>query len=251
MKRMQHYITPAMGKKLIAKGVCVLPDVKAALASGRVLVVAGTTNVYVARELLLAVNEDITALNAKGFCRGITLPRGAHIKTTDFIGDVLIENGHWVRGKDVFELAGDLKAGDVIFKGANAVNLTDREAGVLIGHPQCGTAIPTICAGVGRRVGLYIPVGLEKRVPERISVLARLVNSSSASGPRLLPLPGEIFTELDAIETLTGAKAHILSAGGICGAEGGCYLLCEGDEAQLSALGEIVKSLNEIPDYTY
>ena len=39
------------------------------------------------------------------------------------------------------------------------------------------------------------------------------LNSPGAHGPRLMPVVGEVFTEIEAIFCLTGAKAEMVAAG--------------------------------------
>ena len=63
MKTIQFYLTPAAGKKLIAKGIASLPEVREALKNGTILIIGGTTNAEVAYELLS------TAGGAEGFDR--------------------------------------------------------------------------------------------------------------------------------------------------------------------------------------
>ena len=63
IKMIQAVITPAAGKRLIAKSLVSHPAIRTALQSGTVVVIAGTTNGYVAEELLRA------CANAKGFSR--------------------------------------------------------------------------------------------------------------------------------------------------------------------------------------
>jgi hypothetical protein len=61
-------------------------------------------------------------------------------------------------------------------------------------------------------------------------------------------MPGQIFTELDAVESLTGAQACLLAAGGVYGAEGAVLLGITGTEAQVQAAVELIQSLvNEPP----
>ena len=74
------------------------------------------------------------------------------------------------------------------------------------------------------------------------------VNAPGNEGPRLMTLPGEVFTELDAIAMLTGASATVLAAGGVYGAEGAIWLGIEGSPQQVQAAGELIQSLaNEPP----
>ena len=61
-----------------------------------------------------------------------------------FPGDVVIANGVWQKGKTIFGIIDDLSEGDVILKGANALDLAPKQAAVLIGHPKGRTILATL-----------------------------------------------------------------------------------------------------------
>jgi len=240
----QFVLTSSMGKRLIGRAMAAHPAVRSALDKGTLVIVAGTTNGYVAEEVLRAVGQ-MEGFSRKGFRRGMTTPPGFDVSSVkaDFPGDVVLARGQWQRGKEIFDVVDDLVAGDVILKGANAVNLCTRQAGVYIGHPQGGTIAAAIPAAIGRRVRLIVPVGLEKRVTADIHDLAVELNAPGASGPRMMPIPGEVFTELDAVELLTGATAKLLAGGGVYGAEGAVWIGVSGDERQMAAAEELIASV--------
>ena len=48
----QFLLTPAAGKRLIGIALAVHPAIQAALSSGTLVIVAGTTNSYIAEEIL-------------------------------------------------------------------------------------------------------------------------------------------------------------------------------------------------------
>jgi len=134
-----------------------------------------------------------------------------------------------------------------VLKGANAVDVCRGRAAVLIGHPECGTAGAALPHVVGKRVKMIVPVGLEKRVLEDVADLAEQLNAPQATGPRLLPLPGEVFTELDAIRLLTGATGRLVAAGGINGAEGCVWIAVKGEAKQLQAAEQLIQSVAAEP----
>lgn len=247
----QFVITPAAGKRLIAKGVAAHPAVREAMRSGTVVIVAGTTNGYVAEELLELIGQR-DGFSRRRFFRGITLPpwmetseAGRLPDERGFPGDVVITGGEWRKGLTLFDVVDDLSEGDMIIKGANALDLQRRQAAVLIGHPRGGTIVAALQAAVGRRVGLMIPVGLEKRVDSDLMDLSRRLNAPGSRGLRLIPVPGEIITEIDAIRMLTGAEAELMAAGGVCGAEGSVWLYLHGDEAA----SELIRSIASEPAF--
>jgi hypothetical protein len=110
-----------------------------------------------------------------------------------------------------------------------------------------GTVGPTISSVIGRRVQLIVPVGLEKRVVGPLANIANELNAATSEGPRMMLLPGKPFTELDAINLLTGAKAKLAAAGGVYGAEGACWLAVEGDQRQLNDTADLITSIAKEP----
>jgi len=92
-----------------------------------------------------------------------------------------------------------------------------------------------------------VPVGLEKRVCDDLDDLAAALNSLDAEGPRLLPLPGEPFTELHAVETLTDSEAMLVAAGGIRGAEGSVWIAVQGENDCVAAAEELILSVRSEP----
>ena len=251
----QFSITPAAGKRLIGKAIAKHAAVMTALKGGTVVIIAGTTNGYVAEELLTSIGQA-NDFRRNRFFRGIVLPpsrptaqSGLLPDQSGFPGDVVIKDGIWQKGKVIFDVVDDLREGDVIIKGANAVDLVQRRAAILIGHPQAGTIGASLKAVVGRRIRLILPVGLEKRISGNIDELASKLNEPGAHGPRLLPVPGDIFTEIDAIALLTGAHAHLIAAGGVGGAEGSVWLGISGEHSQESDAVALLQSVAGEPAF--
>ena len=252
----QKVVTPVAGKRLIARAVAARADIDAALESGTLVILAGTTNGYVAEEILKKIGQ-LDGFDRSRFFRGITLPP-THSTTAAgrlpdegaFPGDVVIINGEWEPGRTIFDVEDSLDASDIILKGANAVNLDTHQAAVLIGHHKAGTIGVALQVLVGRRVQLILPVGLEKRVHEDLNALARLVNAPSTVGPRLLPVPGEVFTEIDAVKSLTGADTTLVAGGGVGGAEGSVWLAITGTKSELEKAKMLLKEVSKESNFT-
>ncbi len=243
----QFLLTVSAGKRLIAKAAATLSQVTHALEFGTIAVIAGTTNAYVAEELLLRIGQ------ADDFCkdhffRGATTMPGKTGPQPNH-ADVIIEKGQWKKEQTIFDCADRLGGGDIVFKGANAVNLQKRQAGILVGNPTLGTVGPAIQASAGRRAELIVPVGMEKRVTADIMELAVQLNSPTSSGLRFLPVCGTVLTELDAVRQLTGAVAELIAGGGICGAEGSCWIAATGNDQQLKALSGLMERVGKEPSF--
>jgi len=249
-------LTPAAGKRLIARAVAQHEAIASALSEGTIVIIAGTTNGYIAEELLRALGQA-EGFSRRRFFRGIALPppmavtdAGRLQDESGFFGDVVIEKGRWVKGKTVFDAVDDLREGDVILKGANAVDPRARQAAILIGHPHGGTILAALQAVVGRRARLLLPVGLEKRVHTPLADLAAWLNAPGSKGPRLLPVPGEVLTEIEALKILTGVEAQLIAGGGVCGAEGAVWLGLRGDEESLCRAEEVLAAVAAEPPFS-
>ena len=231
-------LTVAESKRLIAKGVANHPAVLTALSEGIVVVCKGTTNAYVAEEILGK------SIQRTDYVTGCTLPstREGASPVSAKLPDLVFEKGEVLDGANSKETVGKLKAGDVFIKGANAINYDRAQAALLIGHPTGGTIGAAIGVLVARRVKLLVPVGLEKNIPgdlydvaARMSEVDQTAEKDAQPIPTFWPIPGEIFTEIEALRLLTGCECIQTAAGGIAGAEGAVRLLIEGDEDQLRA----------------
>jgi hypothetical protein len=251
----QFMLTVSMGKLIIGKAIGIHPAVKNALSTGTLVIVAGTTNGCVAEEVLSSIGQKGN-FNRGRFFRGVTLP--ANYKTTGagrlagekkFPGDVVISGGRWLEGQTINDIAPKLKEGDVIIKGGNALDPVKKRAAVLIGNPDGGTIATALPAVIGRRVRLIIPIGLEKRVLGDLDLLSRKVNSPGSHGYRLFPMPGEVFTEIEALKLLTGVQAEMIAAGGVCGAEGGVWLNIDGSGEQLAETEKLIQSVSSEPPF--
>lgn len=252
----QVMLTPSAGKRLIGKSMAAHPVVKDTLTNGTLVIIAGTTNAYVAEEVL-TVTGEIDKFSRKGFFRGITLPptystteQGRLTDESGFPGDVVINRGVWDKGKTIYDVADGLKEGDLILKGANALDVVNRQAAILIGNPQGGTISLILNAVIGRRAGLILPVGLEKRVPGSLEEIANRINAPGSKGLRLWPVTGEVFTEIDAIKLLAGVEAELIAAGGICGAEGSIWLGLSGTPEQEEEAEKLLKEIATEPAFS-
>jgi hypothetical protein len=167
--------------------------------------------------------------------------------------DVVLRCGQLVEGLNSKTIVDELKPGDVFIKGANAVNWERGQSALLIGHPTGGTIGAAIGTLVARRVALLVPAGLEKNIPNDLDELAALVAAAHPAVPRavpaLWPIPGELFTEIEAIELLTGCEATPIAAGGVAGAEGAVRLLLEGNDDQVASARTLIDGLLGEPPF--
>lgn len=237
-------LTVAAGKRLIAKAIANDKRVLEAIEKHKLIVLAGTTNRYILSELA-------PQMDTSQFFRGLTLAPGTVPPKTEKVNDCVITKQGADMSKDIFSLIPYLEEGDVILKGANAVHIPSRTAGVLIGHIASGTIGACAPHVIGKRIRLILPVGVEKRVDRPIAELAAVMNEPGAQGPRLYPAPGEAYTELDALRDLAGVQASVAAGGGVAGAEGATYFLCEGSVWDLERCAKLVTEVAKEPAFRF
>jgi hypothetical protein len=239
MKR-QVILTVSESKRLIAKAVAELPEVKKAMKEGVLVVATGTTNGYVLEELWGR------KIDKRGYRSGLTLPEDPEKSPEpkpNKIPDVVFVKGKVEPKYDRVNAVKDMEKGDVYIKGANVLDYLGGVAGVLIGGMDGSTVGNTLGHIIGKQIKLIIPVGLEKLSFEDINGLHRLAAEEDYEGPRLWPITGTIVTEIEAISILSGADAYLYSSGGIAGAEGSVRLLLDGTEEDVNRALELVKSI--------
>jgi len=254
-------LTVAESKRLIGKAVAQMPIVKNALANGMVIVIKGTTNAYVAEEIAGG------KVNHAAFVTGRIEPEKGtkYLPKTKPVNHLILEKGKVV-DIPLDDAAKKLKRGDVVIKGANALDYKNKIAAVNILHPEGGTTGTTMPIIVARKAHLIIPVGLEKLVAgdmvdltlkmrEPLETLSAPAGSSKSlfpghNIPSMWILTGEIVTELEAIKILTGADAFQCSAGGVSGAEGSVWIVFRGTRDQVKKALELTKSVQGEPPYT-
>ena len=215
-------LTSSESKRLIGKAVASMEVVKKALKSGLVIIVKGTTNSYVAEEILKK------SIEKERYGRGVVVPEGlSYLPEEESIPDVIIEKGKMRKDLTLEEAIKMLETGDVLLKGANALD-SDGITGVFVARAPItdgGTIGRFLGTVVGRGVNFIVPVSLEKLIPISIrEVVTQLndkeVNLAMGLTVNVMPTMGKVVTEIEAFEILAGVEAVNIGAGGVGGAEG-------------------------------
>jgi len=244
--KIEIILTVAQSKRLIAHGVRSHPVVKAAYNTGIIGITRGTTCSYVAEEFL---EHEVGRFS---YTTGLILPKNPfpEVETPKTkMHDIIIRHGEiHMNGETVTEAAKNMNPGDVIIKGANALNYEKNIAGCLVNHPAGGTVGGFWGPLYGRKIKLIIPVGLEKEIASDIIKVSTMCMDENP-GSALMPMTGVIITEIEAINILTGALAHQIAAGGIRGAEGSVRLNITGTSEQINNVKRIFSKIENEPPF--
>jgi hypothetical protein len=248
--KVQLTLTPAEGKRLIAKAVANMENVQYAYKNGTVIVATSTTTSYVAEELL---GKDIPD---KGmFTAGVVTKDGCGITVAD------TRYNHYVL------VAGELKEcttpqlvpylakmgpDDVFIKGANAIDPFG-QAGILL-HGGGGGTIGTAWGYIVRNgIQCIIPVGLEKLVPINLvdatmNMGVNVINKAMGWPCGMMVIHGQVITEMEAFKFLFGLDAVPIAGGGIDGGEGCKIYLLDGNNENTEAAYEFVMEIKGEPE---
>ena len=245
-------LTPAESKRLIAKAVAGMEEVERAQQNDKIIIGHGSTNVFVAEEIV-GKERFAEYINRDRYLSGV-ITRGLLCSTVgEEKGPLLVLNRGVVEppARTMGEMLLEFGPDSVFIKGANAVD-PDGNAGAFVAHPEGGTIGWGIGTILARGIRLIAPVGLEKMIPsvaKSVSMCGQM-SFDYCQGLRvgMVPLSGAmIITEIEALKILTGAESFHVASGGSSGSEGAVTLVTEGDDAQVNKAIEFVESVKGEP----
>ena len=231
-------LTVAEGKRLIAKGIANHPQVKERMKKGTIVITTGSTNTYVAEEL-------INLTDPRGsFVIGYVTPKGKGSVNAgmDLTPDIVIIDGKRVDMK-YEEALKKATPEDIVFKGGNMLNYEKKQAAVCIGSENGGPA------GLVRETyaHLIIPIGLEKETFGDLYAYEKLLENKPprSSAPRVWvhPEKSEIFTEIEAIKVMADVNIIPFASGGLAGREGGISLAVYGSKEEVQKALDFVATV--------
>jgi hypothetical protein len=235
-------LTPAESKRLIAKAVVKMDEVKIAKKKAYIILAGGTSNGFIAQELLgekFAPQRFTAGINTSGLlCVTNAADRNPF--------PVVLEKGK-ISKKDFKAALEDFSIHTVFIKGANAID-PQGNVGIITAGWDGGTVGNS--AGILNSTGLryIVPVGLEKlipSVPEAVSSVGSKIfdYSLGANFGMFILTNANVVTELRALKILAGVGAKLVAAGGVGGSEGSVVLVAEGREPEVKKAVSIVESI--------
>jgi|TARA_B110000263_G_scaffold248900_1_gene264961 hypothetical protein len=241
-------LTPWESKRLIGKAVSNLPEVQHALKHSQMIIAHGSTNVYVAEEVLGYCPERDKYVSGQ-------VINGTLCQTEPSEKPAIMRLVKGIPVPPVPTMEESMAGWDhtcLFIKGANAVD-PEFNAAIFNAHPGAGTigfAYGKIC---GMGIPLIVPVGLEKLIPSVKEASTELghakVDYFYGTKIGMLPLiNAKVITEIQAFNILFGLKAIHVGGGGVSGSEGSIVLSTIGDDKAVNtAIEEISKIKGEPP----
>lgn len=227
-------LTVSEGKRLIAKGILADPRIRAKLKSGMIIITRGSTDTYIA--------EEIAGYAGKhgSFLTGHIVPEDAEPvgKGLERDAEIILKDGKRVDMKYDDALRA-LKPGDIVLKGGNMLNYSEKKAAVCIMALDGGTTyhlLPYIGKG---KAELIIPIGLEKDTSADLESITSAIDAwvpekdlNNVPGLYLFK-DGSVFTEIEALRNYADVKVFPCAIGGLSGREGGVTLTLAGSKEEI------------------
>ena len=240
----QIVLAPSESKRLISKAVSQMESVKNAMKRGIVIICRGSTNAFLAEEL------TGQQMNKRDFALGYIGLKGLIVNLNN-LKDIVLIDGKPKTDLALADVVKDLKTGDVIIKGANAIG-PDGIPGILLSRRRPDTSGGTLgafqAAAMARGVEIIVPVGLEKSIPVSVLVGSKELSSSEVEYTTgiacgLVPVFGTVVTEVEAMRILSDVEGIPIGAGGIGGAEGSVVLLLKGPNSKVKQAIRIIEEI--------
>jgi hypothetical protein len=233
-------LTVPEGKRLIARAIAQMPEVRQAREGGKILLKGGTTVSAVAEELV----------GVPMYISGRVTPRG--LKASDVAGSaphsMLVEGAKWRNIDDEMPKAVEsLGAGDLIVIGANAIDAYGGAA-MFAGAPLGANPGQVMTGMMVEGATVIVAAGLEKLIPGRLSDAIQAagrkrVDISMGMSVGLMPIFGRVVTEVEAFQLLAPVECRVIGRGGIVGAEGSTTCVLSGEEADVKGLFRLALGL--------
>jgi len=245
MKKIQITLTVEEGKEIIALGMLNHPIFKNTIDNGKILFKGGTTVSKITEKLLKVPLRISGRITQRGTVASKATLKEAH--------SILYHNREW-KGVDADIVAEVAKFTDkdLIICSANAID-NYGNAALMAGSVGGGLVGQSLSSWYTEGAKVIIPVGLEKIVPGNLSEIINKTGRRDKSiswgmSVGLMPLYGEIFTEIEAIKTLADVDCFPIGAGGLGMAQGSITLEIHApSNEEYEKILEILKTIKTKP----
>ncbi len=240
-------LIPAESRRLIAKAVVQMEEIKIAKKKAYIILNGGTTNGYIAQELL-----GMRDLEPQKFTGGTNTHRLLCVtdadKRTPF--PIILYKGER-SSKTLPEALQDFHIETVLIKGANAID-PEGNVGVITSGFDGGTIGATYGTVTSQGLKYIFAVGLEKMVASvKVAAAwagAKTFDYTMGADFGMFCIPnGTIVREIEALKILADVEAKHIASGGVGESAGAVVLVIKGEEANVRKAISIVESIKGEP----
>lgn len=237
MDRIQITLTVEEAKEVIALGILKHPIFVNSLKKGKILFKGGTTVSKITEKLVGIPLRICGRITSRGTVSSLNIVNEPH--------SIILNNGNWIDVDDIIdEEIQNFTEDDLIVCSANAFDSNGRAA-LMVGDLGGGNVGKSISLWYSEGASVIIPVGIEKMIPGDLDKIIyrsgrRTKYFSWGMSVGLIPLLGEIFTEVDAVKALANVDCFAIGAGGLGEAQGSTTLEICGEKSELNIIIDIL-----------
>lgn len=232
-------------RAFIAKALMKHFRVKNSLTNGVIAIGRGITNAYVLREMLKCTNNSDFQVDIDNYVAGV-------VDGSLWVShpDTRTPEVAFYKGKPKFEpIDQAIENADLVIKGGNTLG-PDWIAGVLCAHPTGGTIGSVYAIAVSRGIKIIVPISIGKMIPYSITdIVPDLGGQQSIDYVRGMPVGlfpivgGEIFSEIEAIETIANVEAYPIGAGGVYDGAGATIFEISGTKEEVEKVIDLYERI--------
>lgn len=243
-KTLQVTLNVSESRRLIAKGLVKTQVFLDAVKKHKIVLANGITNAFIYEEITGKKLEDKSVFTA-----GIVTNGVACITDGEYRKDPLVIINGEESDLNWLEVVKTFGKDDLFIKGANGFDLSGR-AGIMVAGTGGGTIGKSYGYLVAAGSTLVIPVGMEKLVPslDDVSFYTGIdkidYSIGKKSGVFVVP-DANIFTEVEALETLFNVEASVIAAGGINESLGSTTFIIRGTDEEVKECLDFLKILKK------
>lgn len=234
-------------RTFIAKSILNHPDVKKVLNKGVIALGRGITNAYLLREMLEVTNNTDFQVDIDNYVVGVVDGSLWASNSATRTPEVAFYNG-----KPEFEpITKAIEKADLVIKGGNALG-PDWIAGVLCAHPAGGTIGSVYAIAISRGIKILVPISISKMIPYSVTdIVPDLGGQQAIDYVRGMPVGlfpivgGEIFSEIEAIETLAKVEVYPIGAGGVYDGAGATIFEISGVKEEVDKIIELYELVKD------
>lgn len=250
-KRSIITLTSAESKRLIAKAISAMPSVQRAYKRGILSLQLSTSNAYIYEELTNCSIEKADYVCGYIFDAGGCVAHMPSGKTKEYYFEKGKEKYLEFPNESPVKILEKMRETDVLIKSGNILDRNNR-VGVFVGEPdgtggEWGIALPYV---MSKGVQVIVPMTLNKSVNVDLEEVMqetgiyKIDHSKTHVIAGVLPVPGQVITEIQALEILTDVQALPVAMNGVGSGEGTVTLVLKGKKRNIDeawALISIIK----------
>ena len=241
-------LIPSESRRLIAKAVVKMEEVKIAREKAYIILNGGTTNGFVAQELL-----GMRDLEPQTFTAGINTHRLLCVTDLDKRSPfpIVLYKGK-ISSKTIREALDDFHIETIVIKGANAID-HEGNVGVITAGFDGGSIAQTYGTVMSQGLKYIFPVGLEKMVTS-VKEAADWTGAKTFDytmgadfGMFCVSTHRIVVTEIEALRILAGVEARHIASGGVGISAGAVVLIMQGEKKNVQKAISIVEAIKGEP----